>query len=83
MTERITEGSPWPSARITGVVYLLYFLTAIVAVLLVRRDCRIRRCRGDSGQHPGARAFISLGFRNRPHRDRIVRRGDGALLRPV
>ncbi len=36
MTERITEGSPWPSARVTGVVYLLYFLTAIVAVLLVR-----------------------------------------------
>ena len=36
MTERITEGSLWPSARVTGVVYLLYFLTAIVAVLLVR-----------------------------------------------
>jgi len=36
MTERISEASPWPSARITGVVYLLYFLTAIFAVVLVR-----------------------------------------------
>ena len=36
MTVRIAEASPWPNARITGVVYLLYFLTAIVAVLLVR-----------------------------------------------
>jgi Domain of unknown function (DUF4386) len=36
MTEQIAEAPPWPSARITGVVYLLYFLTAIFAVLLVR-----------------------------------------------
>jgi len=36
MTERIADASLWPSARITGVVYLLYFLTAIVAVVLVR-----------------------------------------------
>lgn len=36
MTERIAEKGPWPNARITGVVYLLYFLTAIAAVVLVR-----------------------------------------------
>lgn len=36
MTERIAAASPWPSAKITGVVYLLYFLTAISAVLLAR-----------------------------------------------
>jgi len=36
MSERIADASPWPSARITGVVYLLYFLTAILAVVLVR-----------------------------------------------
>jgi hypothetical protein len=36
MTDRIAEASPWPNARITGVVYLLYFLTAMLGVLLVR-----------------------------------------------
>jgi hypothetical protein len=35
MTGRIAAAPPWPSARITGVVYLLYFLTAIAAVMLV------------------------------------------------
>ena len=35
MTERMAQASPWPSARITGIIYLLYFLTAILAVALV------------------------------------------------
>ncbi len=35
--ERIREASPCPSARITGVVYLLYFLTAISAEVFVGR----------------------------------------------
>jgi hypothetical protein len=35
--ERIAETSPRPRARITGVVYLLYFLTAVLAVFLIRR----------------------------------------------
>jgi Domain of unknown function (DUF4386) len=35
--ERIREGSPRFKARITGVVYLLYFLTAILAEILVGR----------------------------------------------
>lgn len=35
MKERIAKAAPWPSARVIGVVYLLYFLTAIFAVLLV------------------------------------------------
>jgi len=35
--ERIAEASPRPKARITGVVYLLYFLTAIVGEFLIRR----------------------------------------------
>jgi hypothetical protein len=35
MTERIAVDSPSPNARITGVVYLLYFVTAIFAVVLV------------------------------------------------
>jgi hypothetical protein len=34
MTDRIADGSPWPSARAIGIVYLLYFLTAIAAVML-------------------------------------------------
>jgi hypothetical protein len=38
MTERIPEGSPHPMARITGVIYLLYFLTAISAEVFVGRD---------------------------------------------
>jgi hypothetical protein len=29
MIERIAETSPGPRARITGVVYLLYFLTSL------------------------------------------------------
>jgi hypothetical protein len=37
MMERIREASPRFKARITGVVYLLYFLTAILAQFLVGR----------------------------------------------
>ena len=37
MMERIREALPRSKPRITGVVYLLYFLTAIVAQLLVGR----------------------------------------------
>ncbi len=37
MMERIQETSQFPRARITGVVYLLYFLTAILAQLLTSR----------------------------------------------
>jgi Domain of unknown function (DUF4386) len=35
MMERIAEASPRPRARITGVVYLLFFLTAILGAVLV------------------------------------------------
>ena len=37
MMERIREASPRFKARITGIVYLLYFLTAILAQFLVGR----------------------------------------------
>jgi len=37
MMERVAETSPWPGARITGVVYLLYFLTAVSAEVFVGR----------------------------------------------
>ena len=37
MMERIAEVSPRPRARITGVVYLLYFLTAVSAEVFVGR----------------------------------------------
>ena len=33
--ERVAIASPWPGARVTGVVYLLYFLTAISAEVFV------------------------------------------------
>ncbi|MGD0506756.1 MAG: DUF4386 domain-containing protein [Terriglobales bacterium] len=36
MMERIAEASPRPRARITGVVYLLYFLTAVLGELFLR-----------------------------------------------
>jgi Domain of unknown function (DUF4386) len=36
MMERLAEASPRPSARITGVVYLLYFLTAVFAEFFMR-----------------------------------------------
>jgi len=36
MVERIAETSPRRKARITGVVYLLYFLTAVLAVFFMR-----------------------------------------------
>jgi hypothetical protein len=36
MTERIAEASPRPRARITGVVYLLYFLTAVCGEFFMR-----------------------------------------------
>ncbi|MGA7472894.1 MAG: DUF4386 family protein, partial [Candidatus Sulfotelmatobacter sp.] len=36
MMKRIAEASPRPMARITGVVYLLYFLTAVLAVFFIR-----------------------------------------------
>jgi hypothetical protein len=35
MTDRTVEASPHPRARITGVVYLLYFLTAALAVFFI------------------------------------------------
>ena len=37
MMERIAEASPCPRARTTGVVYLLYFLTAVSAEVFVGR----------------------------------------------
>jgi hypothetical protein len=37
MMERIAEASPLPRARITGVVYLLYFLTAVSAEVFIGR----------------------------------------------
>ena len=37
MTEQIAEASPRPRDRITGVVYLLYFLTAVSAEVFVGR----------------------------------------------
>src|SRR5580658_1521038 len=36
MVQRIAEASPRPRARITGVVYLLYFLTAIFGELFLK-----------------------------------------------
>jgi hypothetical protein len=36
MVQRIAEASPRPRARITGVVYLLYFLTAILGELFLK-----------------------------------------------
>ena len=33
--ERVAEASQWPRARITGVVYLLYFLTAVSAEVFI------------------------------------------------
>jgi len=38
MTERNAEASPRPRARITGIVYLLYFLTAVSAEVFVGRS---------------------------------------------
>jgi hypothetical protein len=35
MMERVEETSPWPGPRITGVAYLLYFLTAVSAEAFV------------------------------------------------
>ena len=35
MTDHVQNASPWPRARLTGVVYLLYFLTAIFGQLMV------------------------------------------------
>jgi hypothetical protein len=36
MVERIAEASPRPRARITGIVYLLYFLTAVFSMLFLK-----------------------------------------------
>jgi hypothetical protein len=36
IVERIAEASPRPGARITGVVYLFYFLTAVFGALLLK-----------------------------------------------
>ena len=36
MMGRMAEASPRPMARITGVVYLLYFLTAVSGELFIR-----------------------------------------------
>ena len=36
LSERIAKASPRPAARITGVVYLLYFLTVVSSALFTR-----------------------------------------------
>ena len=36
MMERIAEASPCPRARVTGVVYLFYFLTAVSGELFLK-----------------------------------------------
>ena len=36
MLERIAEASPQPRARIAGVVYLLYFLTAVLSIFFLK-----------------------------------------------
>ena len=36
MRGRIEEGSPRPSARITGIVYFLYFLTAVLGEFFLK-----------------------------------------------
>jgi hypothetical protein len=36
MSERIVEASPHPNARVTGVVYLFYFLTAVLGVFFLK-----------------------------------------------
>jgi len=46
MAQRIAEASPRSSARITGVVYLLFFLTAILGEVFIRQA-------GISGIQPG------------------------------
>jgi hypothetical protein len=78
MMQPVAEVSPRPRARITGGLYLLYFLTALLGGFFTRgigwrRD-------GYGGQPPGAQGFISVRFSNRPHRDRVLHRGDGSLL---
>ena len=35
LSERIAKASPRPAARITGVVYLLYFLTVVSSALFI------------------------------------------------
>ncbi len=35
MDQPVARASPWPGARITGIVYLLYFLTAVSAEVFV------------------------------------------------
>ncbi len=36
IVERVAEASPRPRARITGVVYLFYFLTAVLGALFLK-----------------------------------------------
>ena len=36
MMEQIAEASPCPRARVTGVVYLFYFLTAVFSMLFLK-----------------------------------------------
>jgi len=73
----IAEASPRPMARITGVVYLLYFLTAISGELFIRGMI--------VSDDPAATAINILAhersFRlSGSHRDGAIHRGNGSLL---
>ncbi len=46
LADRIAEESPCPSARITGLVYLLYFLTARFSFVLMSENVQIKRRHG-------------------------------------
>ncbi len=80
MMERIAEASPRFKAKIAGVFYLLTILTGGFALfdggwLVVNGDAA-----ATATNILGARAFISVGFRSRPHHDRVLYRCDGSLL---
>ena len=79
MKERIAEASPRFKARIAGLFYLLTFLTGGIFSFAGGRLVVSGDAAGYSEQHPGAPA-ISVGFRRRPQRGRVLYRGYGSLL---
>ena len=79
MMDRTVEASPHPRARITGVVYLLYFLTAALAVFFIG-GLVVSGEAAATANNILAREIVSVECGGRSHRDCFVHRCNGSLL---
>ena len=80
MVIRIAEASPRPRARITGVVYLLYFLTAVFSMLFLKGLVVYGDAASTAKNILAHQSLFRLGIATGFHRYSVLCRSDGSLL---